>query len=479
VTAIGPVHLERMKRLEVIEGAKFEITERANGRRRQRRRRAVLARWPATARRPPSACARPDRRTKRRRCACAPTANEWVVQRRRRVTVGTTAIVSVQPTNLACALAGALELGVARPATGVERIATRDVAVARTDRTSRRRPRASSSSTTPSTPIPRVPRRRSHSCRRTRAHRSTRRRHAGAGRTRPRRQYGENLELARKVASASARTRDRRSHQRRGPEGRLRRDRCAIQHARRRGGVGSRGAASGRRRVVPQRSARPLPLMLDDGGDEERGDHWRALRGSDARTRHLDPHGAAGPARTERGPATPTASTGPRPDRSSTRAGDVEAEAFLEGVPRGSSELTLRVGDGGGFFIVGRRERQLELDAVLLATHGGPGEDGSLQATLDLAGVAYSGPSAAGAALGMDKWAFGAVMGLSGLPDAAARAANERDDVAGLRRPLHPEAPFWRFVDRHRRRGGPGDGEGPPRCERPHGARLHRRTVSR
>ena len=100
-------------------------------------------------------------------------------------------------------------------------------------------------------------------------------------------------------------------------------------------------------------------------------------------------------------------------------AGDVEAEAFLEGVPRGSSELTLRVGDGGGFFIVGRRERQLELDAVLLATHGGPGEDGSLQATLDLAGVAYSGPSAAGAALGMDKWAFGAVMGLSGLPTLA------------------------------------------------------------
>jgi D-alanine-D-alanine ligase len=106
-------------------------------------------------------------------------------------------------------------------------------------------------------------------------------------------------------------------------------------------------------------------------------------------------------------------------------ASDVEAESFLEGVPKGSSELTLRLGDGGGFVAVGRRERLLELDAVLLATHGGPGEDGSLQAALDLAGVAYSGPSAAGAALGMDKWAFGAVMNSSGLPTLARALLND------------------------------------------------------
>lgn len=94
----------------------------------------------------------------------------------------------------------------------------------------------------------------------------------------------------------------------------------------------------------------------------------------------------------------------------------IEAESFLEGVPRGSSELTLRLGDQGGFYSVGRKERRLDLDAVLLATHGGPGEDGTLQAALDLAGVAYSGPSVAGAALGMDKWAFGAVIAAAGLP---------------------------------------------------------------
>jgi D-alanine-D-alanine ligase len=100
-------------------------------------------------------------------------------------------------------------------------------------------------------------------------------------------------------------------------------------------------------------------------------------------------------------------------------ASDVEAESFLDGLPKGSSELTLRLGGAGGFYSGGGRlgkDRRLELDAVVLATHGGPGEDGSLQAALDLAGVNYTGPSVAGAALGMDKWAFGAVMQSAGLP---------------------------------------------------------------
>jgi D-alanine-D-alanine ligase len=96
----------------------------------------------------------------------------------------------------------------------------------------------------------------------------------------------------------------------------------------------------------------------------------------------------------------------------------VEAETFLDGVPKGSSELSLRLGDRGGFFASGRmgKDRALDLEAVVLATHGGPGEDGSLQAALDLAGIGYTGPSVAGAALGMDKWSFGAVMGSVGIP---------------------------------------------------------------
>jgi D-alanine-D-alanine ligase len=99
-------------------------------------------------------------------------------------------------------------------------------------------------------------------------------------------------------------------------------------------------------------------------------------------------------------------------------ASGVEAESFLEGLPKGSTALTLRVGDGGGFFVNARvgKDRRLDFDAVVLATHGGPGEDGTLQAALDLAGVAYTGPSVAGAALGMDKWAFGAVVASAGIP---------------------------------------------------------------
>lgn len=97
---------------------------------------------------------------------------------------------------------------------------------------------------------------------------------------------------------------------------------------------------------------------------------------------------------------------------------DVEAQDFLEGAPRGSTPLSLSLGPGGGFAPrAGRlgRARALDVDVVVLATHGGPGEDGTLQAALDLAGLAYTGPSVAGAALGMDKWAFGGVAAAAGL----------------------------------------------------------------
>ena len=103
-------------------------------------------------------------------------------------------------------------------------------------------------------------------------------------------------------------------------------------------------------------------------------------------------------------------------------AATTEAESFLDGVPKGASELSLRVGCDGGFFATGGRlskERRLELEAVIMATHGGPGEDGTIQATLDLAGVPYSGPSVAGAAIGMDKWVFGSLVTEAGLPSLA------------------------------------------------------------
>ena len=97
-------------------------------------------------------------------------------------------------------------------------------------------------------------------------------------------------------------------------------------------------------------------------------------------------------------------------------APDLEAAAFLDGVPAKAARIELTA--GAGFTAEGRmgRRRDIEIDAVLNCCHGGPGEDGTLQAALDLAGVRYTGPTAAGAALGMDKLAFGGVCAAAGLP---------------------------------------------------------------
>ena len=108
VTAIGPVHLERMKSLDVIERAKFEITERA--------RTVVvniddlrLARWPERLR---------DTRVRTAGSQSVAADVRVVVGARWTLIVDGTAAatfdapVGVQPTNLACAVAVALELGV-------------------------------------------------------------------------------------------------------------------------------------------------------------------------------------------------------------------------------------------------------------------------------------------------------------------------------------------------------------------------------
>ncbi|MGO8723175.1 MAG: hypothetical protein ACLQRM_10640 [Acidimicrobiales bacterium] len=97
-----------------------------------------------------------------------------------------------------------------------------------------------------------------------------------------------------------------------------------------------------------------------------------------------------------------------------------EAAGFVEGVPANAVRLRLISGPGGGFARpasgLRSKEDRLDLDAVLVCCHGGPGEDGTLQGALDLTGVAYSGPTAMGAALGMDKLAFGALVIYAGLP---------------------------------------------------------------
>jgi D-alanine-D-alanine ligase len=86
----------------------------------------------------------------------------------------------------------------------------------------------------------------------------------------------------------------------------------------------------------------------------------------------------------------------------------LEASDFLAPeVPR-AVPLKLLAGAGGGFVEEGKRGklgRPVEVDVVLNCCHGGPGEDGTLQSVLDVTGIRHAGPSAVGAALGMDKLA--------------------------------------------------------------------------
>jgi D-alanine-D-alanine ligase len=94
------------------------------------------------------------------------------------------------------------------------------------------------------------------------------------------------------------------------------------------------------------------------------------------------------------------------------------ADFAPEGPPRTARRLRLVAGAGGGFFAEGgalRKDRPLAISAAVVCCHGAPGEDGTLQAALDLAGVAYTGPDRASAAIGMDKLAFGEVCRGAGL----------------------------------------------------------------
>jgi D-alanine-D-alanine ligase len=105
-----------------------------------------------------------------------------------------------------------------------------------------------------------------------------------------------------------------------------------------------------------------------------------------------------------------------------TRAGDfvivdaaLEGSAFAEGVPRGAKPA--RVAAGAGITAKGGLGRDKSYDGVVVnCCHGGPGEDGTIQGVLDLAGVTYTGPSVAGAALGMDKLAFGDLCVAAAIP---------------------------------------------------------------
>ncbi len=78
----------------------------------------------------------------------------------------------------------------------------------------------------------------------------------------------------------------------------------------------------------------------------------------------------------------------------------------------------LKVAPGGGGLLRSRRSsgEPIELDVVVLATHGTQGEDGCLQGALELARLPYVGPAVGAAAAAMDKVTTKAVLAQAGLP---------------------------------------------------------------
>jgi D-alanine-D-alanine ligase len=76
----------------------------------------------------------------------------------------------------------------------------------------------------------------------------------------------------------------------------------------------------------------------------------------------------------------------------------------------------LRTGGGGSLLRARRSPEPIELDVVVLATHGTQGEDGCLQGALELAQLPYVGPPVGAAAAAMDKVTTKAILAQAGLP---------------------------------------------------------------
>ena len=91
----------------------------------------------------------------------------------------------------------------------------------------------------------------------------------------------------------------------------------------------------------------------------------------------------------------------------------LEAADFIDGVPRSARQATFVATPGQGLVV---RRKPLVISAVVLACHGGPGEDGTLQGLLDLVGDPYTGPGQAASALGMDKTIQKRLFREAGLP---------------------------------------------------------------
>lgn len=102
-----------------------------------------------------------------------------------------------------------------------------------------------------------------------------------------------------------------------------------------------------------------------------------------------------------------------------------EASDYLEGAPKGSKPLEVRLSPDPGFAAKKSfGSGVLDIDAALLCFHGGTGEGGGAAAIFDAMGVPATGSTLFAGAVGMDKLAFGGLMEASGIPTLPRRAVS-------------------------------------------------------
>jgi D-alanine-D-alanine ligase len=122
---------------------------------------------------------------------------------------------------------------------------------------------------------------------------------------------------------------------------------------------------------------------------------------------------------------------------------DLHNGRLLKAAPGGGGLLRSRRSSGG------RATQSIELDVVVLATHGTQGEDGCLQGALELARLPYVGPPVGAAAAAMDKVTTKAVLAQAGLPaleHLALRREQWEQDGPAVRARVCERFPFPLYV---------------------------------
>ena len=91
----------------------------------------------------------------------------------------------------------------------------------------------------------------------------------------------------------------------------------------------------------------------------------------------------------------------------------LEAEDFLDFKKVSKKPLNVVLNDDPAFYM---KKKKINYDVVVNCSHGGPGEDGSLQALLTLMSIPYTGPDSSLARICMDKYMFTLMLQKNNLP---------------------------------------------------------------